>query len=72
MLYALRSPSGHLIEETVAGTNAGAWSNAFNFFCYLDGWEDFEARYWKQWTASRRYARRRGWIIVKCKLSEVK
>ena len=67
MLYVLKSPGGHLIEETVSTSNSEAWGKAFDFISATD--KDFERRYWHKWDASRRAARKRGWVIVRATLT---
>lgn len=68
MIYALKSPGGFIVSETVATSNAEAWEKAYRFLAEIDS--AWGARYWKRWEASRRSARKRGWMIVKCELVE--
>lgn len=65
-LYCLQDPKGKLIEGCVAATRSDAWGNAFGYICQTV--PGFEERYWKKWDASRRAARRLGWIVVPCNL----
>jgi hypothetical protein len=69
LFYVLKAPGGWLILETADLDSSTAWTIAFNFLSYAD--PEFGKKYYKRWSASRRAARRRGWVIVRAKLVEV-
>lgn len=68
MWYALESPSGHLIEGTVA-IREEVWVKAFQHLCsVIPGFGD---KYWKRERASKEAARRLGWKIVKVAIVKI-
>lgn len=67
-LYALKSPGGWLMPETVAMTDRGCWTKSFDILYAGD--PDFWSRYWKRVAESRRAARRKGYRVVKVHLVE--
>ncbi|MCZ2113567.1 MAG: hypothetical protein LC131_07005 [Anaerolineae bacterium] len=70
MLYALKSPDGNLIDQTVAQTSGDAWHLGYSYLFDLD--KEFGRRYWHKWNAFKRAARRLGWKVVPVKIVEAK
>lgn len=70
MIYALKSPDGSLIDQTVAQSASDAWHLSYSYLFDLD--EEFGRRYWHKWEAFKRAARRLGWEVVPVKIVEAK
>ncbi len=66
MIYALKGPEG-IIEETVASDADEAWANGYSYIGAID--PSFHTRYWKQWSASIKAARKLGFRVVACKVT---
>jgi hypothetical protein len=49
-------------------TKQQCWALGFEYIAALS--PEFRARYWHRWDASRKWATRRGWCIIKVKLVE--
>ena len=65
-LWVLKTPSGVLVERTVATDRSMAWSLAHTFLIHTD--PTFGIGSWKRAIAA---ARRRGWHIVRARLEEI-
>jgi len=57
--FALRTPSGNLLAETVCLTVGECWLDSFPMMP-----TEFCNKYWKRWNASRAAAKRIGYVIV--------
>lgn len=66
--WALKGPKG-LMPQTYGLTKDDAWAAGYSILSERHAWI---LQLWKQWEASIREARKRGYVLVRVKLREVK
>ena len=66
-LYALQTPRGRIVWNTIADTKRGCWGNSFNYVASILG-QEWESKYWKRWDASRMSAIRDGFSIIEVEI----
>ena len=66
-LYALRTPEGEIIADTIEETKRDCWTYAFGYVAFYLG-QEWEQRYWKRWEPSLRSAKKNGYEIIKVKV----
>jgi hypothetical protein len=65
-MWALKTPTGDIVEATVAPTRTQAWGNAFDFLAKSE--PSWELRSIRQWEASVAFARRLGYRLVRVRV----
>jgi len=70
IFWCLKTPGGHLLDETTGYTLHECWGNAFGIVARLEG-KEWETTYYKRWDPSIRSAKKLGYKFVKVKLVEV-
>jgi len=70
VFWCLKTPGGHLLDETTGYNLDECWGKAFNVVSHLEG-EKWARKYWKNWDKSIRAANKLGYKFVRVKLVEV-
>lgn len=70
-LYALKAPSGDLIECTVDTTRSDVYWRAFEWMSRVEG-NAWRERFWKRDRATREHLRRRGYRVVRVTIIEAR
>lgn len=69
IFYVPVNPGGHRLDAYASPSEWECWTRIFDV-CFSDADDEWRRKYWHKVGPFKRWAKKQGWQIVKCKLVE--